>query len=108
MAENMEKRVEIVEIEAKFRVSVGEPLERTIKPVRTIDTFRHDEATQVIEEYTAGGGAQEWSELEERRLRRKIDLKLIPVVCFTLFMQYYDKSIMAQAVCPDRTHTYLR
>lgn len=93
-----EKKVEIVRIEEHCVTSVGEPLERTIKSYPSADSYRRDEASRIIEEYAAQGGAQEWAEFEEKRLRRKIDWRLVPVLCFTLFLQFYDKNIIAQAV----------
>ncbi|CAG9975162.1 unnamed protein product [Clonostachys byssicola] len=34
---------------------------------------------------------------EEKKLVRKIDWKLMPVLCFTYALQYYDKAILSQA-----------
>lgn len=87
-----------MQVEEHFVTAVGEPLERTIKAYSSVDSYHRDEATQIIEEYTAQGGAQEWADFEERRLRRRIDWRLVPVLCFTLFLQFYDKNIIAQAV----------
>lgn len=100
MAERSLKSVEIqiVQMDTKYEVDIGEPLERAIKPVDSIDTFRYDEATKIITDYTGGGGAQEWSESEEKRLRRKIDWRVVPILSFSFFLQFYDKSILAQAV----------
>lgn len=82
----------------KLETGVGEPLERSIRPVESIDTFHYDEATRIVADYTAGGGAQQWSESEETYLRRKVDWRVIPILSFSFFMQFYDKSILAQAV----------
>lgn len=93
---SIEKQDEIVEKE--IVLGIGVQPGTTIKSVGSIDSFHHDEAAKIIEEYTAGDGVKEWTESEERRLLRKVDWKLMPILCFTLFMQFYDKSILAQAV----------
>lgn len=98
MSTDLEKRMEVVEVEEKTGNFVGEPLERSSKSFQPIDEIRRDEAVQIIEDYIAAGGQQEWTEWEEKRLKRKIDWKLIPVVAVTMFFQLYDKNIMAQAV----------
>lgn len=102
MSADLEKKVEVVQVEEQFVTAVGEPLERTIKAYSSVDSHHHDDATQIIETYIAQGGAQEWAEFEEKRLRRKIDWRLVPVLCFTLFLQFYDKNIIAQAVRSSR------
>lgn len=69
----------------------------TAKPV---DTVHHDEALKVLETYR---GDEQWSEDEERKLRRKLDWRLMPVLCVTYGLQYYDKAMLSQAVslsCP--------
>lgn len=92
--------IELREKDDQLDSPVGDDLERTINPIQLVDSFHKDEAAHVIEEYTARGGAREWADSEERKLRRKIDARLLPVLVGTLVMQYYDKSIMAQAVRP--------
>jgi hypothetical protein len=64
----------------------------TIKP---IDTVHQDEAMRVLASYQ---GPEEWTEQEEKSLRRKIDLRLMPVLCLTYGLQYYDKAMLSQAV----------
>lgn len=54
-----------------------------------------DEAAKVFAQYD---GPLEWTEQEEKTLRRKIDWKLIPIMCFTSALQYYDKAMLGQAV----------
>ncbi|KAM3419579.1 hypothetical protein BST61_g2918 [Cercospora zeina] len=53
-----------------------------------------DEAAKVFAQYD---GPLEWTEQEENTLRRKIDWKLIPIMCFTSALQYYDKAMLGQA-----------
>lgn len=60
-----------------------------------VDTVRQDEAMRVLGAYT---GEAEWSEGEESKLRRKLDWKLMPVLCATYGLQYYDKAMLSQAV----------
>ncbi|KAF2482832.1 hypothetical protein BDY17DRAFT_325084 [Neohortaea acidophila] len=47
-----------------------------------------DEAAKVLNSYD---GPTSWEVAEERKLRRKIDWRLMPVLCFTYALQYYDK-----------------
>lgn len=53
-----------------------------------------DEAAKVLNSYD---GPTSWEVAEERKLRRKIDWRLMPVLCFTYALQYYDKSMLSQA-----------
>ncbi|OQU97846.1 hypothetical protein CLAIMM_03725 [Cladophialophora immunda] len=59
-----------------------------------IDTLHNDEALKVIAEEH---GANEWDAIEEKRLVRKIDRKLLPLLCLTYGLQYYDKAMLSQA-----------
>ncbi|UQC73840.1 uncharacterized protein CLUP02_00487 [Colletotrichum lupini] len=43
------------------------------------------------------GSSLELDEETNRKLLRKIDRKLMPVLCFTYALQYYDKAILSQA-----------
>ncbi|KAF3032645.1 hypothetical protein E8E12_002309 [Didymella heteroderae] len=63
-------------------------------PLKTIDTVHQDEAMRVLATYQ---GPEEWTEQEEKSLRRKIDLRLMPVLCLTYGLQYYDKAMLSQA-----------
>ena len=60
-----------------------------------VDTVHTDEAMKVLGAYT---GEQTWTEEEENKLRRKIDWRLMPVMCLTYTLQYYDKAMISQAV----------
>jgi hypothetical protein len=66
-----------------------------LKPTATIDTLHNDEALKVLARY---GGDQEWSEKEEKKLRHKIDRRLLSILCITYGLQYYDKAMLGQAV----------
>lgn len=62
---------------------------------KAIDTVHQDEVMRVLAAYQ---GPEAWTEQEEKTLRRKIDLRLMPVLCLTYGLQYYDKAMLSQAV----------
>ena len=65
-----------------------------------VDTVHNDEAVKVFAQYH---GDETWTEKEEQQVRRKIDRRLMPILCITYGLQYYDKSMLGQAVrCPHR------
>jgi hypothetical protein len=66
-----------------------------IKPTKTLDTLHNDEALKVFANYT---GDEAWTEEEEKKLRKKIDWRLMPILCLTYLLQYYDKAMLSQAV----------
>jgi len=80
-----------------FRRSSKTPVEELheLKNVTTVDTVHQDEAFKVLARYE---GDQTWTEQEEARLRRKLDWRLLPVLCLTYGLQYYDKAMLSQAV----------
>ncbi|KAK7424615.1 hypothetical protein QQZ08_008498 [Neonectria magnoliae] len=61
---------------------------------RPIDVVHNDEALRVLENYA---GEETWADDEEKKLRRKIDWRLMPVLCATYGLQYYDKAMLSQA-----------
>lgn len=61
----------------------------------TIDTIHNDEALKVLAHYA---GDIEWTEQEEKKLRHKIDRRLLSILCITYGLQYYDKAMLGQAV----------
>ena len=67
-----------------------EDLKKTI----TVDTVHGDEAVRVIANYT---GDPEWTEEEEKKLVKKIDRRLLSILCITYGLQYYDKAMLSQA-----------
>ncbi|KAF5260504.1 hypothetical protein FOXYS1_8837 [Fusarium oxysporum] len=71
-----------------------EEADMTPKQGVEVDTVHQDEAMKVLEAY---GGDEAWTEAEEKKLRRKIDWKLMPVLCATYGLQYYDKAMLSQA-----------
>jgi hypothetical protein len=61
-----------------------------------LDTLHGDEAVKVLAAYD---GDETWTPQEEKKLRRKIDWKLLPVLCMTYGLLYYDKVMIGHAVC---------
>ncbi|KAI1848034.1 hypothetical protein JX265_002038 [Neoarthrinium moseri] len=80
----------------KEAVQMAEQVDNTenLKHSRTVDTVHNDEALRVLANYD---GEQHWEEAEEKKLRRKIDWRLMPVLCMTYGLQYYDKAMLSQA-----------
>jgi len=66
-----------------------------LEKTTTVDTVHHDEALKVIARYA---GDETWSEEEEKKLRHKIDRRLLVILCVTYGLQYYDKAMLSQAV----------
>ncbi|KAB8242424.1 major facilitator superfamily domain-containing protein [Aspergillus flavus] len=73
---------------------VADHIEASPQKTEKIDTTRTDEAMKVLAHYT---GEQSWEPSEEKRLVRKIDWRLLPVLCMTYGLQYYDKAMLSQA-----------
>lgn len=96
MSEGINKDIEVVEIKADGDARFSN--EKTLRNAESVDSFHHDEAAKVIVNYVAAGGPEEWSELEEKNLIRKVDRRLLPVLAFTFFLTWYDKGILSQAV----------
>ena len=68
-----------------------EDLKKTI----TVDTLHHDEGLKVLANYQ---GDETWSDVEEKKLLKKIDRRLLSIVVTTYGLQYYDKAMLSQAV----------
>lgn len=95
----MSTRVSKEEVVEKEHVSatLPEAIMTDLKAAKDVDTVHKDEAMKVLANYT---GDQEWTDLEEKRLRRKIDWKVLTILIITYGLQYYDKAMLAQAVSP--------
>ncbi|KAL5348609.1 hypothetical protein ACLOAV_006026 [Pseudogymnoascus australis] len=65
-----------------------------LKVVQTADTVHFDEALKVLQGYD---GDHEYTDQEEKQVRRIIDWRLMPVLCMTYCLQYYDKAMLSQA-----------
>lgn len=76
-------------------------LEEYFQNQKLVDTVHGDEALKVI---AAAGGDDIWTEDEEARLVRKIDRRLMPIVCVAYGIQFWDKVMIAQAVGPLLRH----
>ncbi|KAK4447413.1 major facilitator superfamily domain-containing protein [Podospora aff. communis PSN243] len=59
-----------------------------------VDTVHTDEAMKVLAAYT---GEQTWTDDEEKKIRRRIDWKVLPILFLTYTLQYYDKAMISQA-----------
>jgi pyrroloquinoline quinone (PQQ) biosynthesis protein C len=55
-------------------------LKRTV----TVDTLHTDEALKVLANYN---GDETWTEKEEKKVQRKIDRRLLPILCATYGLQ---------------------
>ena len=71
----------------KSRADIQEDNSPTIielqKPT-TVETLHNDEALKVLAKYS---GDTEWTEQEEKKLKRKIDRKLMFILCLTYGLQ---------------------
>ena len=67
---------------------------------KTYDTVHLDEAVKVV---GAHDGGQNWSTEEERKVVRKIDSRLMPLLVITYGIQFYDKAMLSHAVTNSRT-----
>ena len=61
----------------------------------TVDAVRADEGLKILATYT---GDREWTPEEEKKLVRKIDLRLLTLLTLSYGLQYYDKALLGQAV----------
>jgi hypothetical protein len=68
--------------------------EDILKP-SSLDTVHGDEAVNVIHNYS---GETTWTEQEEKRLVRKVDVRLITILAITGALQFYDKALLSSAV----------
>ena len=59
-----------------------------LKQTDTIDTVHNDEALRVLAAYA---GEETWTAEEEKRVVKKIDRRLLPLLVLTYGLQYYDK-----------------
>jgi hypothetical protein len=65
------------------------------KPINTVAALHDDEGVTVVNEYT---GEKEWTSDEEKKVVRKIDLRLLTLLTASYGLQFYDKTMMGQAV----------
>lgn len=85
-------------------INVGKDANATqleeLKKTITVDTLHNDEALKVLANYQ---GEETWSAEEEKKLTKKIDRRLLSILCITYGLQYYDKAMLSQAVRYIRT-----
>ena len=93
MADTEKSDIQHVEQEPR-RDSIEDTVAEARK-AETIDTVHKDEAMKVLATYE---GDLHWTPEEEKKLVRKIDFKLLPLLVLTYGLQYYDKAMIAQAV----------
>jgi hypothetical protein len=67
-----------------------------------VDTVHQDEAMKVLGAYA---GDEAWTEAEEKKLRRKIDWKLMPVLCATCKLHDRRAGVHANDVQTDCSTT---
>lgn len=66
-----------------------------LEKVYEVDTLHADEGMKVLSAYN---GPLEWTPQEEKKLVRRIDIKLLSILCLTYALQFYDKAMLSQAV----------
>ena len=65
------------------------------KPASTKATGHDDEGLQIV---TAYSGELEWTKEEERKVVRKINVRLLTLLTVSYGLQFYDKTMLGQAV----------
>lgn len=81
----------------KHDETMAEEAQKDLKS-QTLDTTHTDEAMKVLASYN---GDTTWTQKEEKKLVRRIDRKLLSLLCCTYGLQYYDKAMLSQAVGPS-------
>lgn len=87
-----------VEVKELERVESASEKDLELSRTTSVDSAHYDEALKILEDHIKNGGEESWTEQEEKRLRRKVDWRLIPVVCLSYGLQAYDKAMLSQAV----------
>jgi hypothetical protein len=71
-------------------------LERTLSAAdEKVDHVNYDRVDNEIAKYADATGAIHISEEENRRLKRMIDKRVLPIMVFTYFLQALDKGTMS-------------
>lgn len=79
-----------IEVDVEWTLSVGEGDEK-----RILDTRNVDEALKFLE---AHAGTINLEDIDERKMMRKIDWTLMPLMFLCYFLQYSDKTLINYAV----------
>ena len=83
----------------KAEIEHNDLVEKAIADAKDeVETVHNDEAVKVLASYD---GDLHWTENEEKALVRTIDFRLMPILILTYGLQYYDKAMLSQAVCPS-------
>ena len=90
----MKDQTESVHVEGLPRSKIASEM-TSLQKTAGVDTVHNDEAVQVIANYD---GNQDWDLGEEKRLVRKIDMRLIPILLVTFGIQSWDKVLLGFAV----------
>lgn len=84
----------MVEMEKTGPLDIGKDTNATqleeLKKTITVDTLHNDEGLKVLANYQ---GDETWTAEEEKKLTRKIDRRLLSILCVTYGLQYYDKAV---------------
>ena len=67
----------------------------------TVDTLHNDEALKVLASYQ---GDETWTAVEEKKLIREIDRRLLSILCITYGLQYHDKAMLQTTVATKRSY----
>jgi hypothetical protein len=86
----MDKDSKDIEASLEHTISVGEGAEKRIVGARDVD-----EALKFLE---ANAGVVNFEDVDEKRLIRKVDLTLMPLMFLCYFLQYSDKTLINYAV----------
>src|SRR5262245_26334718 len=93
MAESLDNNQKEVDLKQIPEV-VEEP--EHLEKLKVLDVVHNDEALKVLARHAED---EVWTEDEEKRLRRKIDRRLLSIICVSYALQYYDKAMLGQTVC---------
>lgn len=107
MTSNLEMKENDVQVEHASAGQGAPPAPFGSSPSKPalVDTVHDDEAMKVFASYD---GDQTWNAAEEKQLRKKIDRRLLPILCLTYALQYYDKGMISQAVRVSISTSYSR
>lgn len=78
----------------EYEGSIPEKGEHELTKGELLTSDANDEAAKVISSYN---GPLNWTPEEEKRILRKIDFRLMPILCITYLLQYWDKAVLGQA-----------
>lgn len=77
------------------KASVQHADNEDIKQTVTVDTVHNDDAAKVLGNYH---DQRDWTADEEKRLLRKLDRLILPLLFSAYALQFYDKGMLSHAV----------